>query len=734
MSVSEKIDEIIAKRKVGVGKVREALAKAEKCFNAVQSLERFKNEHGEDNETLFAIRSISTDAFQRRYREYTAALQSLQNRFQRNSIHISFVGKAGQGKSTVMQKISGLGRDIIPASDGADCTGAKSIISNSAESEIVAEITFFSETELIHNVNEYLKTIYSGKVPLVGSINDIAHLRLPALGSDASAEHIEQFQHLKKYVEHIADYRENLGKKKIVPENEIEEYVAQYNHADSGKKYYKYLGVKIANICCNFPHKDCGKIVLVDTIGIGATSLGVEEEMMDTIKNDSDAVVFMFRPERLRPKISDEEPKIIDNISNALPEGVAKKSVYGVVNQQADGGDNYKKTVGVISEQMRKWSVADVFLLNCSDDGEVSEKLLAPLLASISQNIEDVDRLLLQGLADKAAALREEYDAICAKIIAPEIKNSLVGKADADAIETKLEAIYKTFFYGQGSNSLKNYCSHLWNQRDAECEEFTAALKTKVNTVFTAIPSKERIVTMLTTGEAGSPVDAMLISMDRTRTELIVRFLQLDETLAKIVEATKRHLAEMLSEYAKFGNIVPLENADSATAWFGMLVEKIDADKYPCLYEALQGIKDFEISMRGILVYAIRDALSGIDHTITGKVPAVGPMGDSERTAERIRAILEREMTDIQAKIRQGTKDLPKVPNRALYAVVRDLQEKLQYSAKDNYHTTEREFRGFYRQFQSVILKDEYDKILKSQAFYQSWEKVVDVLNHCNLG
>ena len=46
-------------------------------------------------------------------------------------------------------------------------------------------------------------------------------------------------------------------------------------------RYYKYLAVKKAEISCEFNFADAGKIVLQDTIGLGDTSLGIEEAMLD---------------------------------------------------------------------------------------------------------------------------------------------------------------------------------------------------------------------------------------------------------------------------------------------------------------------------------------------------------------------------------------------------------------------------------------------------------------------
>ena len=80
------------------------------------------------------------------------------------------------------------------------------------------------------------------------------------------------------------------------------------------KKYYKYLGVKCANIICAFPKKDAGKIVLVDTKGLGDTAIKVEENMLYAAENDSDAIILMYRPDALRAGLGARETDIISMI------------------------------------------------------------------------------------------------------------------------------------------------------------------------------------------------------------------------------------------------------------------------------------------------------------------------------------------------------------------------------------------------------------------------------------
>ena len=336
-NVSQHIDEIIAVRKKRAGVLKNAqkncaeVLEAVRAFSKVQA--KFKENPGGESglpggeEIAERIAGIPTDEFYKLHREYSEKLAHLMERMNRDSLNISFIGRAGQGKSLVMQNISGLSGNVIPSAEGSDCTGAKSIITNSDSPEVRAEITFFSEMEMVEIINRYLEQITDGR-QCVSSVSEIRSLDVNRLQENLSYERVQEkslLDVLRRYVEHFDAFGDYLGKTKQIPEAEIEQYVAQYRHDDTSVKYYKYLGVKLANIHCRFPHEDAGRIVLVDTIGIGATSLGTEDAMKKAVSNDSDAILFMFRPDPLRPRISDNEINIVKMISEEVTPEYAKE-------------------------------------------------------------------------------------------------------------------------------------------------------------------------------------------------------------------------------------------------------------------------------------------------------------------------------------------------------------------------------------------------------------------------
>jgi hypothetical protein len=86
-----------------------------------------------------------------RVAEFQAKLANLAVRFAKGTVNIGVAGKARQGKSTLLQAISGLDSSVIPANNGMACTGAKSKIIH-AEDNPRAVIEFHSKEEFLYDI------------------------------------------------------------------------------------------------------------------------------------------------------------------------------------------------------------------------------------------------------------------------------------------------------------------------------------------------------------------------------------------------------------------------------------------------------------------------------------------------------------------------------------------------------------------------------------------------------
>lgn len=240
-SISQQIDEIITKRKGQLILLENAQHRISTALKNICAFKNFQTDIQNNPEKFHMFQknfdivdriiSISTDDFLQFYDVYSCELKRIINRFNRNNLHISFIGRAGQGKSLVMQNISGLDDLVIPSSDRGDCTGAKSIITNLENSGVEAEIDFYDEKQMVDIINQYLKKLTNG-CQHIKYVAEIPNIDVDALqvelrdSKDGTVEEEEWCEHLRKYVEHFEDYRNELGKSITVPKEEIETFVA----------------------------------------------------------------------------------------------------------------------------------------------------------------------------------------------------------------------------------------------------------------------------------------------------------------------------------------------------------------------------------------------------------------------------------------------------------------------------------------------------------------------------
>ena len=160
------IESIIQKRKPFEEKV---LKTGENLDKLLTSFERFTQVFiaaAKDDELSMEFSGLSqvmSDAAQ--YAGKLRALRSdialLQKRFSRDTLNIAVIGRARQGKSRLLQTITGLGKDEIPDGNLAFCTGVRSDIINDPTVETAyAKVNFLSEKEFMdEKVAPYFKDL-----------------------------------------------------------------------------------------------------------------------------------------------------------------------------------------------------------------------------------------------------------------------------------------------------------------------------------------------------------------------------------------------------------------------------------------------------------------------------------------------------------------------------------------------------------------------------------------------
>ena len=190
MSIANDVDIIIQKRNSKVGELEEREKKIKEIYVNVERLEEQKNKVMDDeaHKSLLSkavwesIQELDIRTYRMKWKEFQDAFEEVKRRFSRDTINIAVVGGARQGKSKLLQTISGLDDKVIPAFSTTDCTGTTSLIKNVSGESLRADITFRSEREMIEVVQAYLDDMLGKNVKRIEAFGDIAKLDLEFIG------------------------------------------------------------------------------------------------------------------------------------------------------------------------------------------------------------------------------------------------------------------------------------------------------------------------------------------------------------------------------------------------------------------------------------------------------------------------------------------------------------------------------------------------------------------------
>lgn len=738
MDIAEKINEIVKKRQEKIPQIIQMQQRLTQINKVVADLENTCQEMLEkslessvciakENLTIFEqLRTIDTATFHNYYDNVQDLLEQLKIRFSRKQIHISFVGRAGQGKSLVMQNISGLSGEIIPSSNGEDCTGAKSIITNSGDDTVTAEITFYTRKEYKDIVNKYLSEIFGKDVYEIDSVDEIEGLKQKQLQSKidiTSAQKQSLYLQLEKYIEHSAEVIPLLGSVKKIPAEEIESYVAQYNSKYKKQKYFTYLGVKVANILCAFPYKDCGKIVLVDTIGLGATALDIREQMLETVSNDSDVILLMTRPDAQRPRIEQDDIDIVNDISKKMTADYTRRMLFWIINEVNSDVSNNTAGIPFIMETLKKmpdFPVADKLRVDCKDKETVEKKLLVPVLEKLSRNLPEMDDVLL-GKAEKSLyRLYQEYH-----LIANRIGETFKASVDEDAkreFDSKIVDII-----GEMTNSVRELyleSGPYGKERRNVCESLKTASEEKLKNILKLVPEKETVMEVLNVGTKNQ-LNVYEIFTNQIRIAIIDDFLKLNVTLHDLVKKMKQDVLYCLADETQ-GKLGRLFNAstENEDEWLEKMISYLSGyPRYKLIVEALKKLADFDLKMESYLIYRVRNHLDVIDLSVLGQVTIKGKK--KEEQADDIIFWLEHNLEIVYKSIKEELEPLYSYPNSALWAVVKDFYDRI-VCAKDGKREVTDEWRYLYEDSIPCIWEDEYLEYQQQKGVSDKWNFLVN--------
>jgi len=723
-SRSQKIQSILEARRPMASKAKEIqkqlLTAEAELRSFLNFIPTFAQKTGIDPDIAQQIQDLDPDArgILQQISDENSQLDNLIGRFSRNTLNIGVAGLAGQGKSTLLQSLTGLSSQEIPSGAEGHCTGAPSMIQNHDSDETYAKVAFFTEAEFFEEV---IKPFYTGGAEYLGStpssLNQFASSTLPSEVPPNISSYATEVEHLKKlriFKDHLNEYKNLLtGSSLRIPQGEIRAYVSQ--HSEDGKLYYNWPAVKMATIYCRFPQADIGQVALADTPGLGDFLMGAEEQLVATVGKSLDTIAFLRRPPESRAVVLPADTQLYDLISRSIPSLSVKDWSYYIINKDAHNS----KSLGFYQRELEKTKIQTrkIIPTNCFDKTE-SAACLDEILNDVAGNLSNLDNQLFKRQQEAIKQIAQNIQDFSEKA-----KNAL---PHAGIKAHNQQALLKLFNerWKKLTSQLQKLVNSYRENRTQRDEEFISALDEVVENLDKGpqLPSIEEIE-----AEAAGP--GLQVWHGDKLNELRVRISNSFEGLDKYLEASFNKLR---------GEVVTILKSESGGQLEGLLGSESDEDALTLLsqnwadYEngeafahAVDLLIDASLSFRGFIQPRVRECLNVLDSSSSKAASFAYAPGDTYKlVADKLECAWESACYDSEQAIREMAKE----PSMARFAAIEDFREAIvrtggAENAKQNWQL-------FYGEIRAEVWPTQFEQLEEDTRQRREWENAVKSLQN----
>ncbi|MFB2935289.1 dynamin family protein [Aerosakkonemataceae cyanobacterium BLCC-F154] len=681
----------------------------------------------DDRNVAVRLKEINFLTIQQQIAEELAALTKLEARFSRDTLNIGVVGLMGQGKSTLLQSLSGLTDDEIPARKGGACTAVRSIICHQ-EGQTYAEVTIHSEESFLEEViSPYYKELNLGSTPT--SLDAFARPLPPLLSGNATKN--SMYDHLQRdYHQNLQQYRHLLNsglprKLPPIPKEEIPKYIVQQRNGLGDLISFNHLAVQQVEIFCPFKNSEVGKIALVDVPGLGDTRLGDENLMLETLGEEVDLVIFVRRPDALRYGWEKKDTDLYKSAAEALPD-LASRS-FMVLNL-VTGDDNFvgcKHHKDTIKD--KHINVVQCTIANCSKP-ESANEVLDLVLNYLVDNITDLDKQYASYCQKRLIEIQKVVDAELNKA------RTAFGQDDLDDYQAIEELFSKLFgndkkgWWKDVAFSLQKLRSELWLTRQSPDNNLQAGIDTAIAACQKGagiLLSDSPIEEINERISVSSPFRAYADYQDELRVLLSRNFQSLDEGLKQSIENVKSQVSEVLTQQGRLGMLTN----ESGSNFFKSISDLVP-ERLGKLKQGFKIIADFELSYRGLILHRIRQHLDGLTNitATSGQSRQVDDQQNptllvsSSTSAEEILEALKIDYDIAVNRIKPALEEFLCEPSQAAYAMVEEFVDNV-----IRQEDISEEWKNFLRPLRGQIWPDEFGKPEQERQQRKAW---LDLINH----
>lgn len=630
--VSARIQAILDDRRRSVPQVRAEIewwqrvdAQLADVAAAVRALRDHQSTPAELREALAGFR---VEEAREGVADAVALLRVLESRFSRATVNIGVSGQARVGKSTLLQSISGLDDEQIPTGKGLPVTAVRSRIFHSR--------TLERATLRLHTFDTFVADVlapHHAQLDLPGlptSIQEFAHWEYPAPGATATGRadppsYATLLKRLRDMQASLPTYQADLvGGEREIGLDELRPYVAYPTNDElgtSGAISRRYLAVRDLRIECPFPHAKVEQLAVIDLPGLGEVAVGAEAHHVEGLQNEVDVVLLVKRAMGDEAYWGEADARTLDLLDVARGFVGKRDFVFLVLNQ---GGIDPVLRTTLRDDINREINMGEpdrffhVLETDAQDPADVFDRVLAPVLAHLTERMPEMDAEVLAGthaqtrvatdrigllVADlshvlgtvrastgsaaeeldrRARRLRQDMAAGLQELVARLHEQARDAAEDPEYIET-VEAVYtanREWITGEGNGKALGVGEQAWRDeglRRMRVDGFGAGY----------------------TGE----------ELNRIRVEISGSFEQIDAFFSERTEQLWADVAAVLS--SGLGTLLDGRNGQDALREFADLLDRA-SPPCPRLRRAVQALLSIRLDYRSQLHPRVRSELDGL--------------------------------------------------------------------------------------------------------------------------
>ena len=701
-----------------------------------------------------ALRGISFNEAENLLGKARTACEVALVRLRRDSINIGVAGKARQGKSQILQMLTGLGDKQIPTGDGDFCTATLNVVRNGDTK--AATVFYLTETNVLTqmvypsfapvgtewgvglktppgSLSTFLSDTYptSDQVKKDGALSTAQANWIKVLDLQTDLKNDALRAHLGKAPEQISDM------------DSIRDFLVK----DGGQKIYQT--VDHVEIVTPFPDNLPTGMTVYDIPGLEDPTAGIKERMLKTVANDADIVFFLRLPASSGDGWGESDGKAFDMLRKVFPtdEVDINDWVQVILNHWPAKG-NTKNAEKMRVSAKEKYGIEAV-ICDCGKQDEVREMVDANIDALVSQagriddlRIRQADEAFRVALAEANAlynALRNASGDVVAQESGFNFERHLLtfmaelrGPLKKDMSPAFREMVREVLarHFKKAETRLENLYAE-----NADVKDFPPELP-----VFSKVRIKNEF-------DAGYGPAGVIEKTVRNQREAVLKLLrdQLTECCGELVARYYDCIVE-----TGFNPNPSLNRVSSVSNGDGSSKERLDRflsairtnGSYDSIESAIEGLLRFRLSFDETVLPAIygipdlddfnpelpREVKDEGSHELDDIKTYIGGLHDSEKQTEAFFNWLRLKSESILSCVTSGSDSSP-------LAIV---SEHVANTMRANFDafvfrfiwgdTTENEWRRFADHNKAVFWKEEFDKAAANSKLAQEWQAALSSL------